>query len=287
MFTISGIHVIHIHELKKVMAIKPPSLWAFQVLQISQLSTMTNWISFCYTPSQQASRDCIAWQPLNTWPMSTTAYVHQKRRHTTEDRPSLVPWSVVIPSVDASKVYFVASQLTQYWLACKLTCTKRNFDNWYTPISDRHNSRYRDTLTACIWLGLVLTTGRSSITTFVLTWTGDCVCGHLLSSNLTLDLRWNCHVVVTTMLYLLHMTCFELRTLFGTRRVRVYEHMHTEDRKHLWLFIVAAHDFPSTIFCIHNVHDKLYCSMNNYRWKCRHFRNVLYKCHSIKVNRWS
>ena len=60
-------------------------------------------------------------------------------------------------------------------------------------------------------------------------------------------------------------------------------HMHTEDRKHPWLFIVAAlrwrHDFPSTIFCIHNVHDKLYCSMNNYRWKCRHFRNVL--CHSI------
>ena len=62
MFTISGIHVIHIHVLKKVMTIKPPSLWAFQVVQISQLSTMTNWISFCYTPSQQASRDCIAWQ---------------------------------------------------------------------------------------------------------------------------------------------------------------------------------------------------------------------------------
>ena len=65
-------------------------------------------------------------------------------------------------------------------------------------------------------------------------------------------------------------------------------HMHTEDRKHLWLFILAAlrwrHDFPSTIFCIHNIHDKLYCSMNNYRWKCRHFQNVL--CHSIKVN-WS
>ena len=24
---------------------------------------MTNWITFCHTPSQQASRDCIAWQP--------------------------------------------------------------------------------------------------------------------------------------------------------------------------------------------------------------------------------
>ena len=42
--------------------------------------------------------------------------------------------------------------------------------------------------------------------------------------------------------------------------------------------------FQAPSFCIHNVHDKLYCSMNNYRWKCRHFRNVL--CHSIKVN-WS
>ena len=140
MFTISGIHVIHIHELKKVMAIKPPSLWAFQVVQIFQLSTMTNWISFCYTPSQQASRDCIT-------AMSTTAYVHQKR------------------SVDASKVYFVASLLTQYWLACKLTCTKRNFDT-HQSVTD---------ITAAIgtpwlhklWLGLVLTTGRSSITTFV------------------------------------------------------------------------------------------------------------------------
>ena len=64
--------------------------------------------------------------------------------------------------------------------------------------------------------------------------------------------------------------------------------MHTEDRKYLWLFIVAAlrwrHDFPSTIFCIHNFHDKLYFSMNNYRWKCIHFRNVL--CQLIKVN-WS
>ena len=52
--------------VKKIMAIKPPSLWAFHVVHISQLSTMTNWISFCHTPSQQASRDCIAWQPLNT-----------------------------------------------------------------------------------------------------------------------------------------------------------------------------------------------------------------------------
>ena len=120
------------------------------------------------------------------------------------------------------KIVAIASLLTQYWLACKLTCTKRNFDT-HQSVTD---------ITAAIgtpwlhklWLGLVLTTGRSSITTFVLElqWTGDCVCGHLLSSNLALDLRWNCHVVATNMLYLLHMTCFELRTKFGTRRVRVY-----------------------------------------------------------------
>ena len=72
-----------------------------------------------------------------------------------------------IPSVDASKVYFVGSLLTQYWLACKLTCTKRNFDT-HQSVTD---------ITAVIgtpwlhklWLGLVLTTGRSSITVFVLT----------------------------------------------------------------------------------------------------------------------
>ena len=94
MFTISGIHVIHIHVLKKVMAIKPPSLWAFQVVQISQLSTMTNWISFCYTPSQQASRDCIAWQ-LYLW----------TRNRCQQPRTSASTRNDVIPSVDASKVW--------------------------------------------------------------------------------------------------------------------------------------------------------------------------------------
>ena len=72
----------------------------------------------------------------------------------------------VMPSVDASKLYFVASLLTQYWLACKLTCTKRNFDT-HKSVTD---------ITAAIgtpwlhklWLGFVLTTGMSSITTFVL-----------------------------------------------------------------------------------------------------------------------
>ena len=73
----------------------------------------------------------------------------------------------VIPSVDASKVYFVASLLTQYWLACKLTCTKRNFDTRQsvTDITAAIGTPWLHKL----WLGLVLTTGRASITMLVLT----------------------------------------------------------------------------------------------------------------------
>ena len=252
------------------MAIKPPSLWAFQVVQISQLSTMTNWICFCYTPSQQASRDCIAWQ------LRTRNRCQQPRTSTRND---------VIPSVDASKVYFVASLLTQYWLACKLTCTKRNFDT-HQSVTD---------ITAAIgtpclhklWLGLVLTTGRSSITTFVLTSVDWWLClwpSAKLQPNFGFKMKLSCrgHDHALPFAYDL----FRVTYLIWNQACTCV-HMHTEDRKHLWLFIVAAlrwrHDFPSTIFCIHNVHDKLYCSMNNYRWKC-HFRNVL--CHSIKVN-WS
>ena len=190
MFTISGMHVIHIHKLKKVMAIKPPSLWAFQVVHISQLSTITNWISFCHTPPQQASRDCIAWQPMNTYHVNSRV----RPLETTSCFKSLFRSFVVDPiligmQINLHKTYFDTNQ--------SVTDTTAAIG---TPWLHK------------LWLGLVLTTGRSSITTFVLTWTAHCVCGHLFSSNLTLDLRWNCHVVVTTMLYLLHMTYFELRT---------------------------------------------------------------------------
>ena len=143
MFTISGIHVIHIHALKKVMAIKPPSLWAFQVVQISNCRPWRTEYLFV-TPLHNkrrvtASRD-------NHW---TRNRCQQPRTSTRND---------VIPSVDTSKVYFVASLLTQYWLACKLTCTKRNFDT-HQSVTD---------ITAAIgtpwlhklWLGLVLTTYR-------------------------------------------------------------------------------------------------------------------------------
>ena len=166
MFTTNGIHVIHIHEFKKVMVIKPPSLWRFQVVQISQLSTIMNWISFCHNPSQQASRDHL-----------TRSRCQQPRMSTRND--------VILSVRYASKVYFVASLLTQYWLACKLTCTEHNFDTHQsvTDVTAADGTPWLHKL----WLGLVLSTGRSSITAFVLTWTGDCVCGHLLSSNETLD----------------------------------------------------------------------------------------------------
>ena len=101
-----------------------------------------------------------------------------------------------------------------------------------------------------LWLGLVLTTGRSSITTFVLTWAGDCVCGHLLSSNLTLDLRWNCHVVVTTMLYLLHIWLVSSYVLNLEPGVYVCTHAHRRSQTSVWLFIVAtqAPSFAFTMF---------------------------------------
>ena len=80
MFTISGIHVIHIHELKSYghqtnLFVGIPGGWNISTVDHDELNI------FLLHPSQQASRDCIAWQ-LMTKPMSTTAYVHQKRRHT-------------------------------------------------------------------------------------------------------------------------------------------------------------------------------------------------------------
>ena len=103
--------------------------------------------------------------------------LHNKRRATASrgnlwtrnrcQQPRTSTRNDVIPSVDASKVYFVASLLTQYWLACKLTCTKRNFDTHQsvTDISAAIGTPWLHKLL----LGLVLTTGRSFITTFVLT----------------------------------------------------------------------------------------------------------------------
>ena len=65
------------------------------------------------------------------------------------------------------KSLFRTSVLTQYWLAYKLTCTKRNFDTHQsvTDITAAIETPWMHKL----WLGLVLTTGRSSIIMFVLT----------------------------------------------------------------------------------------------------------------------
>ena len=134
----------------------------------------------------------------------------------------------------------------------------------------------------------MLTTGRSSITTFVLTsvdWWLYLWPSAKLQPYFGFEMKLSCrgHDHALPFAYDL----FWVSTYLIWNQTCTCVHMHTEDRKRLWLFIVAAlrwrHDFPSTIFCIHNVHDKLYCSMSNYHWKCFHFRNVL--CHSIKV--WS
>ena len=94
MFTISGIHVIHIHVLKKVMGIKPPSLWAFQVVQISQLSTITNWISFWLHPFTTSVARLHR----------VTTYLWTRNR-CQQPRTSASTRNDVIPSVDASKVW--------------------------------------------------------------------------------------------------------------------------------------------------------------------------------------
>ena len=161
--------------------------------------------------------------------------LHNKRRATVSrdnhwtrnwcQQPRTSTRNDVIPSVDASKVYFVALLLTQYWLACKLTSTKRNFDT-HQSVTD---------ITAAIgtpclhklWLGLVLTTGSSSITTFALTWTGDCVCGHLLSSNETLALSYG------------HMGGMRLWTNFAT-----------ESRVVTW--ISGDHTVSKDTYCVAN-----------------------------------
>ena len=153
MFTISGIHVIHIHELKKLWPSNHPLCGHFR----------------CYK-----YLNCRLWRTEYIFVTPFTTSVTRLHRVTTYEHVTDVNNRVlastrndVIPSVDASKVYFVASLLTQYWLACKLTCTKRNFDT-HQSVTD---------ITAAIgtpwlhklWLGLVISTGRSSITTFELT----------------------------------------------------------------------------------------------------------------------
>ena len=146
MFTISGIHVIHIHELKKWWPSNHPLCGYFR------------WYKYL---------NCRPWRTEYLF----VTPLHNKRR-ATASRDNL--WTRnrcqqprTFTSVDTSKVYFVASLLTQYWLACKLTCTKRNFDT-HQSVTD---------ITAAIgtpwlhklWLSLVDTTGMSSISTFVLT----------------------------------------------------------------------------------------------------------------------
>ena len=77
MCTFNEIHVNLIHEYKKVVVIKPPSLEIFQVVQISQLFIMTNWLFFLSHPFTDfpsnnrratlrihVTSSCITQQPL-------------------------------------------------------------------------------------------------------------------------------------------------------------------------------------------------------------------------------
>ena len=142
MFTISGIHLIHIHELKKLWPSNHPLCGHFRWYKYLNCRPWRTEYLFV-TPLHNkrratASRD-------NHW---TRNRCQQRRTSTRND---------VIPSVDASKVYFITSLLTQYWLACKLTCTKRNFDT-HQSVTDITAAIGRHWLHK-LWLGLVLGTG--------------------------------------------------------------------------------------------------------------------------------
>ena len=102
-----------------------------------------SWVNKTLWPSNHPLCGYFRWYKyLNCRPWRTeylfVTPLHNKRRATASrdnlwtrhrcQQPRTSTRNDVIPSVDASKVYFVTSLLTQYWLACKLTCTKRNFD---------------------------------------------------------------------------------------------------------------------------------------------------------------
>ena len=156
MFTISGIHVIHIHELEK---------------SYRCLCGHFRWYKY------------INCRPWRTEYLFVTP-LHNKRRatvsrdkHWTRNRcqqPRTSTRNDVMPSVDALK--FIS------YLRCWPNI------NWHTNLPAQNvilirTSQWQTSQSLsghpdCIyklWLGLVLTTGRSSITTFVFTWTGDCV----------------------------------------------------------------------------------------------------------------
>ena len=240
MFNTSGIFVIHIHELKKLWPSNHPLCGHFR------------WYKYL---------NCRPWR---TEYIFVTA-LHNKRRATASrdnlwtrnrcQQPRTSTRNDAIPSVDASKVYFVASLLTQYWLACKLTCKKRNFDT-HQSVTD---------ITAAIgtpWLrklGLGLTTGRSSITTFVLTSVDWWLClwpSAKFQPNFGFKMKLSCrgHDHALPFAYDL----FRVTYLIWNQACTCV-HMHTEDRKHLWLFIVAALRWFSKH---HHLHSQ--CSRQNY-----------------------
>ena len=131
----------------------------------------------------------------------------------------------------------------------KFTSKKTWF--WYAPINDSHDLMIASVRTHWLMARLrtcLLADGIPS-QRVVLTWIGDCVCGHLLCSNETLDLRLNCNFVWPRLtVYIWLVSSYWI----------LEPCMHTctpaADRKHLWLFIVTAltwhHDFSRAVLCI-------------------------------------
>ena len=111
MCTIDENRVNDIHELKKGCGHQ--TTLSVDILVGTNISTVTH----------------VSQKTLNTWLLSTACALETSSY-----------------SACSSKVYFVASLLTQYSWACQTNLHKTSF--WYAPISERHDSWCRDTLTA-------------------------------------------------------------------------------------------------------------------------------------------
>ena len=162
---------------------------------------MVNWLSFCHTPSQQSSRDYKNSCDVIMYHVKTTDHVTDdntcvRRRHIQRY---------------ASTVYFVALLLTQWVLIsqhAKFTYTKHNFDT-HQSVTDMTAGVGTPWLYKKLWLGRVLTTGRSSITAFgtCLDWWLCLRLSAMFQRIFGFKIKLQFRVIMT---YLLHMTCFEL-----------------------------------------------------------------------------
>ena len=96
-----------------------------------------------------------------------------------------------------------------------------------------------------LWLGCVLTTGRSSITSFgtYLDWWLGLWPSAMLQRNFGFKIKLQFRVTTT---YFLHMTCFELLNLEPC----MYACTHTLIRSFIVTALRCRHDFQGPLFCI-------------------------------------